>query len=134
MPFTFHNEKKGFHSNAQQSVAHLQGCCIYSSLILGLRIALDKKLWFEASSRQTWNVCLGPRKLHIVNVVTRPCLLRNLRSLWVYWQTLLRSENPSGKCEKHHTVAASTIEITLVLQVRATYIYRCYSLRTSRSW
>jgi len=48
-------------------------------------------------------------------------------------------ENPSGKCAKLHTVAASNnidhASQSLLLLVRAIYIYiYCCSSRTSRSW
>jgi len=51
---------------------------------------------------------------------------------------LLRSESPSGKCAKLHTVAANNnrdhMSWSLYYCLFTPHIYGCYSSRTSRSW
>jgi len=63
---------------------------------------------------------------------------RYIRSTRLYVGSLLRSESPSGKCAKLHTVAASNnrdhASCSLCYCLFAPHIYGWYSSRTSRSW
>jgi len=67
--------------------------------------------------------------------------MQNSTTIEVYefkWLKLLRSESPSGKCAKLHTVAANNnrdhAPRSLSYCLFAPRIYGCCSSRTSRSW
>ena len=59
-----------------------------------------------------------------------------MQSFWP--MSVLRSESVSGKCPKLHTVAATNnrdhMPWSLYSCLFMPHVYRCYSLRTSRSW
>jgi len=76
-----------------------------------------------------------PHRSHVLFVKSAP---GTTFTSWSQHHILLRSESPSGKCAKLHTVSANSsrdhMPWSLYHWLFAPRIYGCYSSRTSRSW